>query len=147
MSDFAIHVQNLSKKYHIGAHLNKQNLREAIKDSFKKPIRRVARYFRRPTMTESEEAQMIWALKEVGFQITHGDRLGIIGRNGSGKSTLLKILSRITVPTSGFAQNSWAGAVAFRGRHRISRGVDRERKHLFEWRDSRHEKSRNPKKV
>jgi lipopolysaccharide transport system ATP-binding protein len=30
-----------------------------------------------------------------------GDRVGIIGRNGAGKSTLLKILSRITVPTTG----------------------------------------------
>ena len=104
MSDIAIHVQDLSKQYHIGAHLKKQNFREALKDSFKKPIWRVARFFRRPTMNESEEAQMIWALKEVCFQIKHGDRLGIIGRNGSGKSTLLKILSRITIPTSGFAE-------------------------------------------
>jgi len=104
MSDIAIHVQDLSKQYQIGAHLKKQNFREALKDSFKKPIWRVARFFCRPTMNESEEAQMIWALKEVCFQIKHGDRLGIIGRNGSGKSTLLKILSRITIPTSGFAQ-------------------------------------------
>ncbi|HXI89161.1 MAG TPA: ABC transporter ATP-binding protein [Blastocatellia bacterium] len=42
-----------------------------------------------------------WALKDVSFQVTRGETLGIIGPNGAGKSTILKLLSKITAPTSG----------------------------------------------
>jgi lipopolysaccharide transport system ATP-binding protein len=42
-----------------------------------------------------------WALKDVGFAISAGEMVGVIGQNGAGKSTLLKVLSRITEPTEG----------------------------------------------
>ncbi|MDU8885486.1 ABC transporter ATP-binding protein [Yeosuana sp. MJ-SS3] len=51
--------------------------------------------------TASLDADYVWALKEINIEVKNGEVLGIIGKNGAGKSTLLKLLSRITMPTTG----------------------------------------------
>ena len=45
--------------------------------------------------------QEFWAVRNLRFDVQHGETVGVIGHNGAGKSTILKLLSRITAPTTG----------------------------------------------
>jgi lipopolysaccharide transport system ATP-binding protein len=104
MSDIAIRTEKLSKQYHIGE-LQKTHttLRDTLVDVFTAPVRRAGKLLRGQASGAAELDETIWALKDVSLEIERGEVVGIIGRNGAGKSTLLKILSRITEPTTGFA--------------------------------------------
>ena len=42
-----------------------------------------------------------WALQNVSFCVSKGDRIGILGLNGAGKSTLLKIIAGVFKATEG----------------------------------------------
>jgi lipopolysaccharide transport system ATP-binding protein len=98
MSETVIRVENLSKQFLIGAPQPKYDtLRDRI-------VEGAASVFRRNGRREPVDSNIIWALKDVSFEVKRGEVLGIIGRNGAGKSTLLKILACITQPTGGRAQ-------------------------------------------
>ena len=51
--------------------------------------------------SQKGHSEYVWALKDINFSVEEGDVVGIIGKNGAGKSTLLKLLSRVTMPTTG----------------------------------------------
>ena len=100
MSDIAVRVENLSKRYRIGGpQAQYKNMRETAAQIAMAPLRRLRR-IRQPNPSE----ETYWALKDIFFEVKQGDVVGIIGRNGAGKTTLLKILSRITNPTEGHAE-------------------------------------------
>ena len=99
MSDIAIRVDGVSKMYRLGEPERYRTLRDSVTDAITAPFRRL-----RGGVAPRKEAETLWALKDVSFEVKHGEVIGIIGRNGAGKSTLLKILSRITEPTSGQAE-------------------------------------------
>src|SRR6266850_1624331 len=100
MSNVVIRVDNLSKQYKIGAAKYRH---DTLRDQITYGLRTLfSRDGRRSSVSGLKDT--IWALKDASFEVKQGEIVGIIGRNGAGKSTLLKILSRITEPTTGFAE-------------------------------------------
>jgi lipopolysaccharide transport system ATP-binding protein len=102
MTDVAIRIENLSKKYRIGAQLKQYNtLRDVISEKVLNP----RNWFQRSAnLQHKRNDNTVWALKGISFEVQQGQVLGVIGKNGAGKSTLLKILSRVTEPTEGFGE-------------------------------------------
>ena len=89
----------LGKQYIIGgAEQQYESFREYLIGFFLSPFRKYK------TLKGDVQENLFWALRDIDFEIEQREIVGVIGHNGAGKSTLLKILSRITMPTTGEVQ-------------------------------------------
>jgi lipopolysaccharide transport system ATP-binding protein len=93
MPTAVIHGEGLGKRYKRGLQAA-GGLRHSLEAFLRSPIASLRR----------KKDETFWALKDVSLEVREGEVLGLIGRNGAGKTTLLKILSRITRPTTGWAE-------------------------------------------
>jgi lipopolysaccharide transport system ATP-binding protein len=90
-SEVLIDVKNLSKRYC---------------RSFKRSMMYGVRDFLKEITLQSHESTKLrrdefWALKDVSFQVSRGESVGLIGHNGAGKTTILKLINGLIKPNAG----------------------------------------------
>lgn len=104
MSEPVIKVEHLSKAYQIGQ-IGTGTISRDIERFWITKVRKKEDPFLKIGETNDRsvkgQSDIVWSLKDINFEVGHGEALGIIGKNGAGKSTLLKLLSRVTGPTAG----------------------------------------------
>lgn len=104
MSDISIKFEGISKQYRLGK-IGTGTLSHDLKRWWAVTIRGKEDPYLKigsvndRSVTNGEE--YVWALKDINLEVKQGEVLGIIGKNGAGKSTLLKLLSRVTMPSTG----------------------------------------------
>jgi lipopolysaccharide transport system ATP-binding protein len=84
-----IAFENVSKAYRLGEGLS--GFREAVISGGRRLLSGGSR----------KEQPVLWALRDVSFDVKQGEAVGVVGPNGAGKTTVMKLLSRITQATSG----------------------------------------------
>jgi lipopolysaccharide transport system ATP-binding protein len=103
MSDIAIKVENVSKLYTLGM-LGTGTIAKDFERWFARIRGKEDPFFQIGQVndrTVKSKTNVVWALRDISFEVKKGEIMGIIGRNGAGKSTMLKILCKITAPTKG----------------------------------------------
>jgi lipopolysaccharide transport system ATP-binding protein len=102
MREVVIKVENLGKQYRLGE-IGSGTLAGDFKNWVKKISGKKDAFEigENDRTQQAKKGDIVWAVKDVNFEVKQGEVIGIIGKNGAGKSTLLKMLSRVTAPSIG----------------------------------------------
>jgi len=95
VTEYAIRIEHLGKRYRIGERERYRALRDTLTHAVTAPLRRLR-------SRDSKTADnTIWALRDISLEVEPGEVLGVIGHNGAGKSTTIKLLSGLLAPDNG----------------------------------------------
>ena len=127
MSDVVIRTENLGKSYELGERERYLALRDLLARAASAPARLLVPRKQAASISNNGNGKRsrIWALRYANLEIRQGEVVGLIGSNGAGKSTLLKVLSRVTTPTTGFAEIRGTSGESSGSGNRISPRADR----------------------
>ena len=90
MGKTALHFDDVWKQFRLG------ETHDSLRDLLASALHRLSR-----RNTRRDDASTFWALKDLDFDIAHGEAVGVIGPNGAGKSTVLKLMAGILRPNRG----------------------------------------------
>jgi lipopolysaccharide transport system ATP-binding protein len=88
--DVALRVDHVSKRFARG------EMHDSLRDLIPALLSRIT-----GRANAAAAKNEFWALRDVSFELKHGEAFGVIGSNGAGKSTILKLITGIMKPTTG----------------------------------------------